>query len=213
MAEVEAQAEQHVGVLERRQVGALQQRLVHVDRAADLPLLPVQVAENHLDLERVGVGAGRLGQLVDRLIDLVVDQEVEPEHVVRRLAQPPAIDPAAVAQLVALPGLADDQPDQQREAGRRGAEGSDSCCDCEVAAGQIISVRQRSCRWTTPCTFCVAVDDDDRRDLALFEDVAALRRPACRGAMVTGLRVMTSAAVALEQVRACRPCAAAGRRR
>ena len=97
-----------------REVGPLQQRLVHVDRAADLSLLPVQVAENHLDLERVGVGAGGLRQLVDRLIDLVVDEEVEPEHVVRRFAQPATIDPPAVAQLVALPGLAHGEADQER---------------------------------------------------------------------------------------------------
>ena len=86
------------------------------DRPADLSLLAIQVAENHLDLERVGVGAGGPGQFVDRLIDLVVDQEVEAEHVVRRFAQPAPVDPAAVAQLVALPGLAGDQAQQQSAA-------------------------------------------------------------------------------------------------
>ena len=78
----------------------------------DLPLLPVQIAENHLDLERAGVGAGGMGQLVDRLIDLDFGQKAEAEHVVRSFAEPAAVDPAAVPELVALPGLADGEPDR-----------------------------------------------------------------------------------------------------
>ena len=39
--------------------------------------------------------------------------EIQSENVVRRLARAPAIDPPAVAQLVALPGLADRQPGEQ----------------------------------------------------------------------------------------------------
>src|SRR4030095_7913480 len=79
VAVVETETEQHVGMLERAQVGPLKKRLMDVDGAADLSLLPVQVAENHLDLEGVGVGAGGLRQLVNRLIDLVVHQEVQAE--------------------------------------------------------------------------------------------------------------------------------------
>ena len=114
--EVERQAQLHVGLFELGEIRTLQQRLVHVDGAADLSLRAIQVAEDHLDLERVGVAdARRLRQLVDRLVHLVVDEEIEAEHVVRRLAQPPPIDPAAVAKLVALPRLADDQAQQQGE--------------------------------------------------------------------------------------------------
>ena len=125
-----------------RQVGPLQQRLVDVDGAADLSLLPVQVAEDHLDLERVGVGAGGLRQLVDRLVDLVVDQEVQAEHVVRRFAQAAAVDPAAVAQLVALPGLADGQTDEQRheDGEKRRVRDHGGCRSDHLRAPEVVQV-------------------------------------------------------------------------
>src|SRR4030095_2426514 len=54
-------------------------------------------------------------QLVDRLIDLVGDEEIEAEHVVRRLARAPPVRPHAVLELVALPGLPDREADEQRD--------------------------------------------------------------------------------------------------
>src|SRR3954470_1371081 len=98
MTEVETEAEQHVRVFELGEVRPLQQTLVDVDRAANLTLLAKQVADDHLDFERVGTAAGGLGELIDRLIQLVLGEKVQPEHVMRRLAEPPAIDPAAVTQ-------------------------------------------------------------------------------------------------------------------
>ena len=59
---VEAQAQQDVGVLQARELRALEQLLVDRDGPADLPLLPVQVAEDQLDLEGVGLQARRLGE-------------------------------------------------------------------------------------------------------------------------------------------------------
>ena len=116
---VEAQAEQHVGVLEAAQARPLQQVLVDLDGAADLSLLAIQVAEDHVDLERVG-GEGRgLAHLVDRQIELVGDEEVEPLHVVRRLAVAAPVDPAPLLQLVALPGLADGQAEQEGDQRRQ----------------------------------------------------------------------------------------------
>ena len=56
-----------------------------------------------------------MAQLLDREIDLVGDQEVEAEDVMRRLAGAAAVDPLAVAQLVALPRLADRQAGEQRD--------------------------------------------------------------------------------------------------
>jgi hypothetical protein len=53
--EVESEAEQNVGMFELGQIRTLQQRLMHVDRPSHLSLLAVQVAEDHLDLERIGV--------------------------------------------------------------------------------------------------------------------------------------------------------------
>ena len=97
----------------------LQQRLVDLDGARHLAALAVDVAEDQVDLERVGVDARRLAQLLDREVDLVGDQKVQAEHVVMRIAGAAAIDPAAVAQLVALPRLADGQAGQQREQRRR----------------------------------------------------------------------------------------------
>ena len=48
--------------------------------------------------------------------------EVQPEDVVRRLARPPAVDPAALLELVPLPGLAGGEADEQRdEAGEKRA--------------------------------------------------------------------------------------------
>ena len=88
---------------------------MHGDGLADLSLLAVQVAEDHVHLERVGVEARRPAQLLDREIDLVGDEEVQAEDVVRRLARAAAVDPLAVPQLVALPGLADRQAGEQRD--------------------------------------------------------------------------------------------------
>ncbi len=112
---VEAETELDVGVFERAQPRALQQLLMDLHGAPDLALFAVQVAENHVDLERVGIDLGGLADLVDREIELIADQEIQALHVVRRLARLAAIDPAAFLELVALPGLAGGQADQQRD--------------------------------------------------------------------------------------------------
>src|SRR5262249_2963995 len=119
---VEAEAQQNVRVLEPAQLGTLEQRLMRLDGASDLSFLAIQVAENQMDLERIAGRLRGLGQLLDRLIDRVRQEEVEAEHVVRRFARAAPIDPHAVLQLVALPRLADgetrqqgDEADEQRE--------------------------------------------------------------------------------------------------
>jgi hypothetical protein len=64
MAEVERQTQLDVRLFELGEIRPLQQRLVQRDRAANLSLRAIQVAEDHLDLERVGVAdARRLRQL------------------------------------------------------------------------------------------------------------------------------------------------------
>jgi hypothetical protein len=80
--EVEPEAQQDVGVLDGRQLRPLQQRLVNLDGAGDLAALAVDVAEDEMDLERVAVDARRLAQFLDRQVDLIRDQEIQPEHVV-----------------------------------------------------------------------------------------------------------------------------------
>ena len=107
---VEAEAEQHVRVLDAVQPRPLQQRLVLLNRAADLALLAIQVAEHQPQLERARVEARRLLELFDREIDLAGDQIVEAEDEMRRLPDAPAIDPAAFDELVALPRLAGARP-------------------------------------------------------------------------------------------------------
>src|SRR5262249_39706416 len=123
-AVVETEAQQHVGVLQLAQLRALEQILVLLDRAADLPLLAIEIAEDQVNLERIAGGARRFRQLLDRLVDLVRDEEVQPQHVMRRLARTASVDPHAVPQLVAFPRLADrqadeqgDEPDEQRGGG------------------------------------------------------------------------------------------------
>src|SRR6185295_9675178 len=99
MPEIEGETQLDVRLFQPREVRALEQRLVKRNRPAYLSLRAVQVAEDHLDLERVGVAeACRLRQFLDGLIDLVVDQKVEAEHVVWRLAQATTVDPPAVTQ-------------------------------------------------------------------------------------------------------------------
>ena len=62
-----------MGVLEAAQARALQQVLMDLDGAADLSLLAIQVAEDHVDLERVGARAAAW-PIVDRQIELVGDE-------------------------------------------------------------------------------------------------------------------------------------------
>ena len=114
---IETDAEQHVRVLELAQIRPLQQSLMNGDRLADLSLFPVQIAQDHMDLEGVGVHAGRAAQFFDGQIDLVRDQKVQTEDVVRRSTGAPAVDPLAAAQLVSLPRLADRQTGQQGDQG------------------------------------------------------------------------------------------------
>ena len=110
---VQSEAQEHVRVFEFAELGPLQQRLVDRNRLADLAFLAIQVAEDHVYFERVGVERRGLRQLGNRKIDLVGDQKVEAEQVVGRLAGPSPVEPLSVAQLVAFPRLADGQPDEQ----------------------------------------------------------------------------------------------------
>src|SRR5687767_8389938 len=155
-----------------------------IDSAPDLPFLSIQIPQNHLYLQRISVDARRLCQLVDGLIYLVVDQKIEAEHVVRRFTQAAAVDPAAATKLVALPCLADRQSEQQGH--QHGQE--------VQLGGQNISVRHRSWRCTTPSTrplrSTTTMDVILRCSKTLSTSTASVP-----GVIVTGLRVMMSAAV------------------
>ena len=143
-----------------------------LDRARHLAALAVDVAENQVNLERVGVDARRLAQLLDREVDLVGDEEVEAEHVVMRIARAAPIDPLAVAQLVALPGLADGQAgEQHQERGDERQGFAEAHALHQPGAPEVVQVHDA---FDAP----LGVDHDDRRDLALFEHVPALRRPS-----------------------------------
>ena len=86
-----------------------------LNRAADLALLAIEIAEHEPQLERAGIDARRLLELFDRQVDLAGDEVVQAEDEVRRLPDAPAIDPAALDELVALPRLAGGQADEQRD--------------------------------------------------------------------------------------------------
>src|SRR5262249_45758373 len=146
---VELQAQQNIGVFEFAEPRPLQLSLMRRDGFADLSLLAIQVAENHVDFERVRVEAGRAAQLFDRQVDLVRHQEIEAENVVRRLPCAAPIDPLAIPQLVTFPGLADGQADQQGDEHRKQRTisahvGSSTCSASRLS--------QRSCARSTSST-------------------------------------------------------------
>src|SRR3954471_14694062 len=102
-------------MFELSQVRPLKQRLVLLDRAANLPLFSIQIAENQVNLEGIAGRVCRSTELLDRGINLIGDKEIQAQHVVRRLQGAPPIDPPAILQLVALPCLTDGQTRQQSE--------------------------------------------------------------------------------------------------
>jgi hypothetical protein len=114
-AVVEAQAQQHVGVLEAPELWALEQGLMLLDRAAHLPLLAQKIAEHHPHLQRVGLELHGVLQAVDGEIQLAGHEEVQGLQVVRRLQHAASVDQPAVFQLVALVRLATRDADEQRD--------------------------------------------------------------------------------------------------
>src|SRR4051794_14033576 len=65
---VEPETQQHVRMFELSQVRPLEQRLVLLDRAANLSLFPIQIAENEMNLEWIAGSVGRLTEILDRRI-------------------------------------------------------------------------------------------------------------------------------------------------
>jgi hypothetical protein len=80
---VEPEAEKHIRVLQFAEMGALEQALMLLNRAANLSLFAVQIAQDQMDLERVACRFRGGAQLLDGLVDLIRDEEVEPQHVMR----------------------------------------------------------------------------------------------------------------------------------
>src|SRR5688572_7455122 len=66
------------------QVLALHQVLVHADRAVDLAAAAEEAAERELQLDRLRVLLGHLQERLDRLVGLLVQQEIEAPEVRRR---------------------------------------------------------------------------------------------------------------------------------
>jgi len=122
-------------VFELPQPRALQQALVLLDRPSDLPLLAIQIPENQMDFEWIAGHFGGCAQFFDRGVDLVRDQEVESEHVVRRFAGAAAVDPPSVLELVPFPGFADGEPRQQRKQHEERGEGAHQTAGPARASG------------------------------------------------------------------------------
>ena len=77
--EVEAETQLHVRArFEFREIWALEKRLMDVDGVADLSLPSVQVARGSSGFRARRCDTGRLREFLDRLVDLVVREEVEP---------------------------------------------------------------------------------------------------------------------------------------
>jgi hypothetical protein len=125
-----------VRVLEPGQPRALQQALMNIDRACDLPLLTIKAAEQNVNFKRIPQILCGLVQLVDGEIDLIGDEKVEPDDVVERFRDPAPIDQAAGSKFVAFPRLADGLSKEERN--ERGEE--------RVVIVQNSSVRHRLCR-------------------------------------------------------------------
>ena len=76
--------EQRDQLLLRREVGALDQVLVHADRALDLAAAPEQAAQREMQLDRLRIDLDHLDERLDRLVGLLVEQEVEPLEIRQR---------------------------------------------------------------------------------------------------------------------------------
>ena len=64
-------------LLVRRQVRAIEQVLVHADRALDLAVPAEQDAEREVQLDGLRIDLDHLDERLDRLVGLLVQQEVE----------------------------------------------------------------------------------------------------------------------------------------
>ena len=84
-------------------------------RLADLALFPIEVTQNQVNLQGIGIESGRLGQLLDREIQLVGYQEVQAVDVVWGFPGFTSIDPSTVTQLVPLPRLPGREANQQSD--------------------------------------------------------------------------------------------------
>ena len=70
--------------LVRRQIGAVEQVLVHADGAIDLALPAEQVAQREVQVDRLRIDLDHLDERLDRLVGLLVQQEVEAAEVRQR---------------------------------------------------------------------------------------------------------------------------------
>jgi hypothetical protein len=113
--EIEAKTEQHMGLLEFAEVWSLEQRLMNPNRATDLTFFAIEVPEHDMHFERIAMEGCGLAEFVDGQIDLVRYEKIETEQIVGRLPTAATIDNAAVGQLVALPGFAGSEAEEQSQ--------------------------------------------------------------------------------------------------
>ena len=67
-----------------RQVGAIEQVLVHPDRAVDLALPAKQVAEREVQVDRLRIDLDDLDERFDGLVGLLVEQEIQAAKIRQR---------------------------------------------------------------------------------------------------------------------------------
>ena len=82
--EILGELEQRGLALVRREVRAVEQVLVHARRALDLALAPEKAAEREMQVDRLRIDLDDFDERLDRLVRLLVQQEVEPAKVRQR---------------------------------------------------------------------------------------------------------------------------------
>src|SRR5215210_5322353 len=148
MPVIKAEAEEHVRLFQLAKVGTLQQVLMFLDCPANLPLLSIQIAEDQVNLERIARRFGGGAQLLDCRIDLIRDEEIEAEHVVRRLARAAAVNPSSILQFVPLPRFADGEAGKESDEEKQGDVSSHQA----VCVYSRITASHRCCARSTTST-------------------------------------------------------------
>lgn len=84
-----AELEQRVLALRRVEVTTLDQVQVHADRPVGLAAAPKQVAQRVVQVDRFGIEPDDVDERVDRLVGLLVEQEIQPSEI--RVGQAAAV--------------------------------------------------------------------------------------------------------------------------
>ena len=145
--------------------GRLQQALVNVDGARDLPLLAIQAAEQQMDFERVAETLRGLAQLLDCEIDLVRHEEVQADDVVQRFRERGGDRSAGRRAVCSVPTLS--RPSVRSEA-QRARRGTGNRRSKQLCPPEVVEVQHAG-------NALGLAADHQRRNFALLHDQQRLR--------------------------------------